>query len=244
MIHQVPVRDIYKYRNFKRGYEIIEKNELYFNDPREFPDINDCSINLVDFTATNKDIISKINNSQLNRRVKRENIKIYLKDKTKFADLFRLEYAKMLDDIRISCFSQSPCINQQWSKYADSYNGMCLHFNSRFEIQPIFSVTVTYCEPLPTYNFFKEKEHIHIRTITTKLRSKYSFEKEIRLFHNGRIKKISFDSSLLLAVILGDKVCSDNVNKVRRQLERTHLKHVVLKRASCVDQENVQIVEI
>ncbi len=244
MIHKVPVRDIYKYRNFQWGYEIIEKNELYFNDPREFEDVNDASINLVDFTASNEDIISIINENGSNRKEKRENIKIYLNDKKKFSDLSRLAYSEKLDNIRISCFSRSPFINQQWLKYADCYKGMCLHFNSRFEVQPIFPYTVSYCEPLPKYNFFQEKEHIYIKAITTKLRSKYSFEKEIRLFHDGRIKIISFDSSLLLAVILGSEMSSDSVNKVRRQLEKTHLKHVVLKRATCVDEKNVKIEDI
>ena len=244
MIHPVPNRDIYKYRNFNWGCEIISNNELFFDDPRNFPDICDCSIKLVEFNATNEDIISKINNWELNRKGKREKIQSNLKNKKKFSDVYRLEYAKMLDNIRISCFSQSPSINQLWIKYADNYKGMCLHFDSRFEVYPIIPYTVEYFDPLPKYNFFKEGEDIYIKTITAKLASKYSFEEEVRLFHSGRIKKISFDSRLLVEVILGHKISTSDIKKVRELLDRNNLKHIVLKKASFIVNDKVKIEEI
>jgi hypothetical protein len=243
MEYQVPNKNIYKYRNFQWGYEIISNNELFFEDPRKFEDINDCSINNVDFNVTDDDINAFFKRNGKNRKEKRENIRVYLKNKKKFSDTYRLEYANMLDNVRISCFSASPSIDQMWSKYADNYKGMCLHFNSRIEVLPIFPYTVNYCEPLPIFNFFKERDGILFNTIITKLKSKYSFENEIRLFHFAKIKKIHFNSALLISVILGCKTSSSDIKKVRELLKRNDLKHVVLKKAT-YNEGKIKIDEI
>ena len=232
MEYQVPDKNIYKYRNFQRGYEIISNNELFFEDPRNFDDINDCSINNVSFNATDDDIKAFFQKNGLNRREKREKIRKYIKNKREFSDVSRQVYASMIDDVRISCFSACPSIDQMWFKYADNYKGMCLHFNSRIEVLPIFPYAVNYCEPLSVFNFFKERDGILYNTIITKLKSKYSFENEIRLFHFAKIKKIHFNSNLLISVILGYKTSSGEIKKVRELLKRTDLKHVVLKKAS------------
>lgn len=244
MIHQAPDRDIYKYRNFYRGAQIIEFNELYFEDPRNFPDINDCSISLVDFSATAQDIKTKIKANGKNRQEIRTNIAFYLKERKEFSEVFRSEYSRKLDDIRISCFSSDPDIYKMWTEYADNFQGMCIQFNSRFEIDPIFPYVVTYCEPLPKYNYFKENENIIVKTISTKLKSKYSFEKEIRLFHFGRIKKITFDSRLITSVILGEKLSNENIEKIRRILKRSDLQHLTLKKAFRNNIDGISIEEI
>ena len=131
-----------------------------------------------------------------------------------------------------------------WIEYADDFKGICLHFNSRFEIEPIYPYVVTYCDPLPKYNFFEEKENILVKTISTKYKPKYSHEEEVRLFHFGRIKNIHFDCSLLISVIIGEHLLEKNIDKLRELLKRSDLQHVELKKASLINHEEVTIENI
>lgn len=234
MNHPLPPEKIYKYRDAKWGIDLLRNKKLYYSIPTSFNDSMDCSLSLMSFKRPSdkkiKEILTRTKN--YNRKERRENIKYYIRNPQEFGALYKRIFEEHLKKTRVSCFSKRPDNNRLWDEYADKGKGICIRFNSRIEIDVIIPKEVTYYEKLPTFEFFNfEDEATAIFDFfTCKLKSKYEFEEEVRLFHFFEKELVDFPSDLVEEVILGKNVSEETENEVLNILKDPNYSKVVIRK--------------
>jgi len=233
MNHHLPPKEIYKYRDAKWGLEILRSKNLYYSSPLSFEDSKDCNLNLMSFDKPSNSKIEEIlNRTNYNRKEKRKKIWFYKHNPKEFGVIYQENFEQLLSKTRVSCFSKRPDIKRLWKEYADNGKGICIRFNSRIEIDVIIPKEVTYYEKLPSFNFFEfdnEKTSI-LDFFTCKLKSKYGFEEEIRLFHFNEKKLVHFSPDLIEEVILGKNISEEIENEVFNLLKEPCYSKVLIKK--------------
>jgi hypothetical protein len=143
----VGIDTLYKFRSFARGtprsrvLDTIENSRIYLPHPPAFNDPFDCSPVVVHggdpydpeyFTELERKDrqmhkAQGVTGAALDRKRKREGVTIH--------DLPRAAEARLRKDLRedarILCMSENRLHPLQWSHYADSHRGLCLHFLCR-----------------------------------------------------------------------------------------------------------------
>ena len=92
-------------------------------------------------------------------------------------DRAMLDYDSILDNVRVSCFSQSPIINLMWSHYAESHAGICyaMRFNPSSSIPFDFQEEglgwghVQYSSLLPEVTAFESPRNMRSEMLTCDL---------------------------------------------------------------------------
>jgi hypothetical protein len=137
---------LYKFRSFRgksRAWvlDAIENSRIYLPHPPAFNDPFDCSPVVVHGGDPNdpeyfKGIEAKerrmqkaqgVTGARLDRLRKRTGVTIHDLPRAAEAHL----RTALRDDVRVLCLSANQLHPLQWSHYADSHRGLCLHFNCR-----------------------------------------------------------------------------------------------------------------
>ncbi len=138
---------LYKFRSFSRGksrervLDTIENSRIYLPHPPDFNDPFDCSpvvvhggdpddpeyFRAVEANERRMQKAQGVTGARLDRLRKREGVTIHDLPKAAEAHLRNA----LRDDVRILCLSANPLHPLQWSHYADSHRGLCLHFRCR-----------------------------------------------------------------------------------------------------------------
>lgn len=249
MSYSLPPEKVYKYRNAKWGLELLRSKTLYFNKPTSFDDSNDCNLGLMDFNNPPVKYIKGIfdKTSNYNRREKRDKVKEYTRNPKEFIEYCKNGFQKNLDRLRVSCFSKRPNIKRLWEEYADNGRGLCFCFNSRIEPKHLTVMECTYFDTLPKFNYFKyreegEKESDLMSFFSCKLKPRYGFEEEVRIFHFLGEENIKFDPVLLEEVILGINIEKETVERVLQLLKAPEFSHVKVRKV--FDYDNMSFIDL
>jgi hypothetical protein len=137
---------LYKFRSFsgdsrKRVLDTIKNSRIYLPHPPAFNDPFDVSpvvmhggnpydpeyLREIQAEEARMHKAAGLKGCALDNRRKREGVSIHELPKAAEADLRR----KLHDDVRVLCLTANRLHPLQWSHYADSHRGLCLHFRCR-----------------------------------------------------------------------------------------------------------------
>lgn len=219
---ETPPKIIYKYTTFDRALKSIKKNYIWFSAPELLNDPCDCNIDYIDFKIGNSKLESILKQHvKGTRQQKRNQINYYKKNPHEFIKYYKIALKNLVNSSGIACFSTTNKEILMWAHYADNNQGICLGFNSRIDIDPILMKNVDYVseDELNQIPYFLEKEKAFLKLYCRKS-DKWRYEEEIRLFVFNKQGEISFDKSLLKEIILGYKVTSENINKIKNAIDK------------------------
>lgn len=203
-------KSLYKYQSIsKQSLENLKNAQIYFNAPKKFNDPYDCSLILksLDLSEDNLNEIRIHINKNFEIKNLTENI-------NKISDVIQCEILKYQEEILnnrgCSCFSEVNNSILMWSHYSDNHKGMCLEFDTSYEL---FSkaMKVEYGKEFPSVNpliYFKN-DNIDKFKFFKPILSKYkdwSYEKEWRIFHKESNKLFGYELDSLKAVYFGCNV--------------------------------------
>tara|TARA_R110002012_G_scaffold317487_1_gene533990 strand:+ start:55311 stop:56156 length:846 start_codon:yes stop_codon:yes gene_type:complete len=140
--------------------------------------------------------------------------------------------------------SDSPLL---WSHYAHSYQGACLHFVGRaFSHKSGKTGFVTYSEQRPTYplslalrlsNPHRDDSWVVAEAESDKLiyfskAREWAYENEIRSVYNANSQSsASFNPLGLISVIVGPRMASEDIDRVKRLVAASPLRALPIRRA-------------
>ena len=234
LIENVPT--LFKYIDFKGGFELLDKSTLLIRNPSFFNDPYDCYPGLISFDNIPNDFIIRLINKyygHLSRNERRVKIRTYLK-KSK-SDLIRFlnnEFISKEKELRgIACFTKDSRNLLMWSQYSDSHKGICIGFNLEklyrniraLSFNEIALLNVKYTEKLEANNYFIDGKKAVINWLRTKSES-WEYENEIRIsfspiqFENKESLIIPFDKSVVDEILLGSKIKEDDEGILKNML--------------------------
>jgi hypothetical protein len=137
---------LYKFRSFsgdsrKRVLDTIKNSRIYLPHPPAFNDPFDVApvvahggdrydpeyLRELQADEARMHKAAGLNARAIDRRRKREGVSIHDLPKAAEAELRR----QLRDDVRVLCLTANQLHPLQWSHYADSHRGLCLHFDCR-----------------------------------------------------------------------------------------------------------------
>lgn len=241
----LPPERVFKYRNAKWGVELLRSKTLYFNKPKSFKDSNDCNPDLMNFGDVSSSYIKEVvNKTSHNRKGRRGKIKEYTCNPRQFIEYCKKGFQGILERLRVSCFSKRPDNKRLWDEYADEGKGLCFCFNSRIEPEHLTVMECTYFDNLPKFNYFdyrlkeEEKRSLIMNFFSSKLKSEFEFEEEVRIFHFLGEENIKFKPILLEEVILGINVEKDTEERVLQLLKASEYSHVKVRKVLNYDDKS------
>lgn len=119
--------------------------------------------------------------------------------------------------IGVSCFSKNNTNLLMWSHYADSHQGICLEFDSKYE--PFSrAFNVEYKSEIPDINidllFEKEENSEFIEKLLSFKSLDWKHEKEIRVFHQESNKSYFYPTRSLKAIYFGLKANPSDIEMI------------------------------
>jgi hypothetical protein len=140
------INTLYKFRSFSgksraRVLDTIENSRIYFPHPPAFNDPFDCSpvvvhggdpndpeyFRVLEVRERRMQKAQGVTGARLDRLRKRTGVTIHDLPRAAEEHLRRA----LRDDVRVLCLSANQLHPLQWSHYADSHRGVCLHFRCR-----------------------------------------------------------------------------------------------------------------
>jgi hypothetical protein len=248
----------YKYRRVNsHAQEIIVDNKLFFANPRDFEDKNDCAItpNLRFQPSIQKRLVSgavKDRYPNLNRKRRREEATKLLRCRP----VGQIAHEAEVDNINkillktgVCCFSDKANSLKLWRNYADDLRGLCLVFQAEYFNAPLDAWSaVNYVDVVKPFHhaeqmlrFGKQASHRFKDWCLTKGRE-FSWEHECRAI--GDVGLHSFPPSWLHAVILGPRISTDDEKKVRHWVESRTLKPLIVRAIHSHQHDSIQIPAI
>ena len=200
--------NIYRYRNFQRGLEMITNQEIFLSNPEGFNDPFDCYEGLVKFRMTKdfmREYITKyvakmgITTREQRRRIESQ----LLRDpkSLKLEDFFKSQKQQF----GICCFSWSFKNIVLWANYADNHKGICLGFKN---LAPVAKGSygiypVDYVSEIEQYEFssFEDEKYWEHWLCTKSI--DWEYEDEVRLISKTYNGKLEFPKEALTEIFLG-----------------------------------------
>ena len=215
--------NIYRYRNFQQGLEMIEKLELYLSNPIGFNDPFDCYEGLVDFKVTKefeREYLTKtIGKMGVIQREQRRKVE---KQTLKNPQLLRIEefFESQKKQFGICCFSWDNKSIVMWAHYADNHKGICIGIKNLNPVQEgLYGIySVNYVSEIKKYQFtsFDDEKYWEHWLLTKS--SAWEYEKEVRLISKSYNGKLKFPKEAITEIYLGLLVSKENENKVIESL--------------------------
>lgn len=228
-LYRLLENNIYRYRKFERGLEMIDKQELFLAKPSSLNDPFDCYEGLIKFKMT-KEFVEKemrpiMKSKGITRAVrKRMELDILQNRNSTIYDEYFKSYK---DNFGVCCFSWK-CDNiVLWANYTDNHTGICLGFKGLSPVQAgLYGIYPVYYTPdIKKYTFTSfEDERYWQHWLTTKAKD-WEYENEVRLIsksHNGILK---FSKENLTEIFLGLYITEENKKKVIDSLIRNNYSH-------------------
>lgn len=205
---------LYKYhRSNNNLLKSLEKNEMWFANPRTFNDPFDC--NLKCHYLVDKFYQEQINEEQRNAynsainnesfyRQHRNLMRIsdgHEKDRKNRTEILNSDLQKRVSEVGISCFSKTHLSILMWSHYAVNHTGICLKFNTSDKSFFKNYKEVKYLEKFPTSDeIIKHDQSDNFLFFTKSL--EWSYEREVRLIKNSSSLEI-YNPNCLEAIYFG-----------------------------------------
>ncbi|MCL6219594.1 DUF2971 domain-containing protein [Zunongwangia pacifica] len=233
---------LFQYSNFKYFEETLKNHKLKFTSLNKFNDLYESSYMLNYFTNKNKTY------KDFSR----------LKDGGyEFIDELQIQNIKelidnLLDDIKVTCFSETPSESLMWSHYADKHKGICYVFekNKIFSNEDLDFCKVKYSSKLPEIDFYEGMttrdllKNQLISIIETKS-NRWSYENEVRFYGETKDNLLEFEPKSLKAIIMGHRYTKINeATKYVDEYNNNHNTEVKLYRSvKSPDSFNLDVYE-
>lgn len=217
---------IFRYRNFQRGFEMIDNQELFLSKPSALNDPFDCYEGLIKFKVTKEFIKNEIRpmmklkgfTRAMSKKMESE---ISLHHSLTIYDEFFKSYK---DNFGVCCFSWKYDNIVLWANYSGNHTGICLGFNGLSPVKTgLYGIfPVYYTSEIKKYTFTSfEDEGYWQHWLMTKAKD-WEYEDEVRLIsksHNGILK---FPKENLTEIFLGLSITDENKEKVIESLIRNN----------------------
>lgn len=217
---------IFRYRNFQRGFEMLDNQELFLSKPSALNDPFDCYEGLIEFKMTREFVKNEMRPMMKSKGFTRTMCKkmeseILLNRSSTIYDEFFKSYK---DNFGVCCFSWK-CDNiVLWANYADNHAGVCLGFNGLSPVQTgLYGIyPVYYTSEIKKYTFtsFEDEGYWQHWLMTKAIDWKY--EDEVRLISKSRNGILKFPKENLTEIFLGFSVTEENKGKVIESLIRNN----------------------
>ena len=230
-------RFVYKYQSSAYGIKNFIENVIYYNDPRNFNDKRDCSLNLISLDEKFlDDLILEEFNKPIYSKYSRNIIKEKLKDKKlkyKLFEQFKPEAInKIISNIGVSSFTNTPFEELMWGHYTSNSTGICIEYNllelilffNKVEQKATF-FKVEYRPELKPIRF--NKENIFDKSIewVSVKKDNWRYENEVRSFiHSNNLSRtVTIPPSTITAIYLGINISDDNRQKIINHIKNNAL---------------------
>lgn len=207
-LYRILKNTIYRYRNFEKGLEMIDSQELFLSKPENFNDPFDCYEGLVNFKMTKgfmREYITKyvakmgITTREQRRRIESQLLKN--PSSLKLEDFFKSQKQQF----GVCCFSWSYKNIVLWGNYADSHKGICLGFRNLKPVETgLYGIyPVNYVSEINQYEFSSfEDDKYWEHWLCTKSED-WKYEDEVRLISKTYNGKLKFPKEALAEIFLG-----------------------------------------
>lgn len=230
---------IWKYADFETALLILKNGSIKFQNPKNFNDPLDCSMDGVLFNLQGA---SEGNTGEI------EEIRLRLRESgRRFCDesvclVYEAIQRKKIESALITCFSKNGNNTLMWAHYADSYKGICLEFdNSHDRFDKAFfdlkyaaqgSVLYDFVDPV---NYFANKE-VGFQKIFTRKNKDWKYEEEYRyIIYNEYDQKFQglyrFKKHFLKGITFGARCSEENIQKVLEFCHENELTNLIFKRS-------------
>ena len=236
---------VYKYRIWDNHFHrrILENNELYFSDPRDFEDPFDCNPPIK--YPEGHSLFIYILNYSLKHNIYMNYVehiwfssKMYANSPMAFPDKLK-ELKKEMDDEFNKHFGvlslTEDCSNEHlWNEYANNHRGFCVGFDTQklFDIVKGACGQVQYQSPLPSIDYAKDSlDEKIVKTVYYK-EKKWEEEKEYR-FHKLWAKNecvnrnVKLFDETIVEVILGKNMAQSDKNSIAQLVKAKYPKAVI-----------------
>lgn len=227
---------VFKYRDWANPIHrtIIEQGQLFYTDPREFEDSEDCNLPIrYDLLSEEEMIVSAVtiardmfpnwNETALNYEAKRLAVQMKTRPASWHEEMARNTYNSMCDHIGVISFSAVPDNEFLWHHYANGDTGFSIGYDSCQLFNHLGGGTpVSYYEQLPKVlpRPFMSHEEQWVIQISSK-RIQFASEKEYRCFTFSDSplfidqRKVTIPSSAIGCIILGRDCSASNGREIR-----------------------------
>lgn len=218
-LYRLMSNNIYRYRNFNRGFEMIKNQEIFLSSPDGFNDPFDCCEGLIEFKITKEFIREYITKHPaiigMSSREQRRRIEKQALENPNSLNLDEF-YKTQKQKFGICCFSWD-CKNiVMWAHYADNHQGICIGFKNLSPVViGLYGIyPVEYVSEITKYQFdsFEDTQYWQ-HWLCTKSKM-WDYEQEVRLISKSFNGVLKFPQKTISEVILGLSVSNKDEQKI------------------------------
>lgn len=207
-LYRLLKNNIYRYRNFERGLEMINNQEIFLSKPEDFNDPFDCYEGLVNFKMTKEfmreHITKYVAKMGITTREQRRRIESQLlKDpkSLKLEDFFKSQKQQF----GVCCFSWSSKNIVLWGNYANNHKGICLGFRNLKPVETgLYGIyPVNYVSEINQYEFSSFEDDKYWEHWLCTKSADWIYEDEVRLISKTYNGKLGFPKDALTEIYIG-----------------------------------------
>jgi len=198
--------------------ENLDKDQLYFNKPRNF---NDPYEGIFRFDIQDINLKHKLLRSLYQHKYEELiGSKLPLDDLIEHTRIIYMN--QFLNEMRLCCMS---CINDSilmWSHYADQHKGICIEFDVNHDMLFKIGAEVNYSEVIPTLKFQSHDDisddkivEKYSTSVPTNKYIAWSYEKEYRLIRYLGEPTVNYNPKSIKAIYFGLRTRVEDIDKIK-----------------------------
>jgi hypothetical protein len=203
-------------------FSLLINSEVWFSDPNSFNDPYDCNLNYSYNGLKREMIYDYLLDASRKRGIEslfdvNGRTDFLFNNPKELKELGEKIIKNKINDVGISCFSESDNVLLMWSHYADSHKGICLTFEVGEEDMFFNSpYKVDYPAKYPEFNPFEGKNELQLLLATKS--QEWAYEKEVRIikdkFDGPNRGATRFNPQSLRAIKFGYKASAENIRTI------------------------------
>ena len=227
---------LYKYyKDEKRNFENVKSNKIWCSVACNFNDVFDCNIS-IDEKSFTKSTFQQVNNEELPEGTPY----YYVLEKTeKHINNIKSAFKSVIEQMGVSCFSESCQLLLMWAHYANNHCGFCVEYDMVKIVEKycIGLIPIMYSDKRVTLksfdikNMHKDMFKLFIKSASSKSKE-WNYEKEWRILLPYTVFKKDdwhekegglIDMIPPSSIILGCQATSDFENQVKEYCENSKI---------------------
>jgi hypothetical protein len=209
---------IYQYVSFETAIKILESNCLQYSSPNSFNDPFDLSLDFLDCSLNESDIVDLLNGWEISSEIKEKAVAHYIKNPNELSHYLFKTIEDSKEETGITCFSKSYLKTLMWSHYANKHAGVCLGFSFRDEEEKFIQSSVTYASEIKSINYVQDTRLGMYSWLFTKSHV-WNYEEEVRRVSNIGKGLIPFQKEELCEVYYGLRLTEQQIEKIKNLLK-------------------------
>jgi hypothetical protein len=218
-LYKLSKNNIYRYRDFQRGIEMLDKQELYLSSPEGFNDPFDCYEGLIKFKMTKEFMRNYITkNAALTRKSSREQRRRIEKQYLENPQSLNIEgfFKSQRKQFGVCCFSWDYKSIVMWAHYADNHGGICLGFKNLYPVQEgLYGIyPVDYVSEIEQYQFTSYEDTKYWQHWLCTKSIVWNYEQEVRIISKSYNGKLKFPKEAISEIFLGLSTLEEDEQKI------------------------------